>query len=415
MLIDILIYYLVHHVPLMHSNNPISILILDDDAFMLKLLVRMLTNQGLSIVSTYHKGFDALAHLKHSGHPDVIFLDLNMPEMDGIEFIRNLVDYRYTGHVVLVSGEDLRVLQTAETLVKAHHINLLGHLVKPFHPDMLPLLLEKLFATVSPTVRCIPKALYDTHRVRTAIDNKELINYYQPKVAVASGRVIGVETLVRWRHPDDGIVYPDQFISVAEEHGLIDSLTQTVILMALQQARTWQEAGLTLQIAINISMDNLTSLTFPDFVAQHAAAAGVEPHNIILEITESRLMKDARFSLEVLTRLRLKRFRLSIDDFGTGHSSFTQLRNIPFDELKIDRSFVHRAYKNDTLRAIYDASLGLAKQLGLETVAEGVEDVNDWEFLRQTDCEFAQGYFIAHPMPGDALLTWLDNWDKRLS
>jgi EAL domain-containing protein (putative c-di-GMP-specific phosphodiesterase class I) len=139
----------------------------------------------------------------------------------------------------------------------------------------------------------------------------------------------------------------------------------------------------------------------------------VHPENLILEVTESRLMQDQRVSLEILTRLRLKRFKLSIDDFGTGNSSLTQLRNIPFDELKIDQSFVHGAWANDTQRAMFDASLGLARQLGMETVAEGVEDQADWDFLRQQGCDVAQGYFIARPMPAEKFVPWMLEWEKR--
>ena len=158
-------------------------------------------------------------------------------------------------------------------------------------------------------------------------------------------------------------------------------------------------------------MDNLSALGFADFVAAEAAAAGVPPTDIVLEVTESRLMADLRMPLEILTRLRLKRFRLSIDDFGTGHSSLAQLRDFPFDELKIDQSFVHAAWADETLRAIFDANLGLARQLGIAVVAEGVEDRNDWDFLRRTECDLAQGYFIARPMPAADLPGWTQAWE----
>jgi len=162
-------------------------------------------------------------------------------------------------------------------------------------------------------------------------------------------------------------------------------------------------------------MDNLKALGFPDFVAGLAANAGVSPQVVVLEVTESRLMEDLRVSLEILMRMRLKRFRLSIDDFGTGHSSLSQLRDIPFDELKIDQGFVHGAYNNERVRAIYNASLSLARQLGMGVVAEGVEDRDDWNFLCLTGCELAQGYFIAKPMPAADLPAWMEAWQERVS
>jgi EAL domain-containing protein (putative c-di-GMP-specific phosphodiesterase class I) len=240
------------------------------------------------------------------------------------------------------------------------------------------------------------------------------VNFYQPKVVVANAALDGVETLVRWRHPTDGLVFPDQFIGMAEEHGLIDALTRTVLRGAFAQANAWRRAGLHLRVAVNVSMDNLSSVDFAEYVAREAALADVAPQDVLLEITESRLMLDQRAPLEVLTRLRMKRFRLAIDDFGTGHSSLTQLRDIPFDELKIDRSFVHDAWRDQTARAIYDASLALGNKLGMVVVAEGVENREDWELLRRTDCGLAQGYFIGHPMPAAELPSWIDSWNERM-
>ncbi|MEK7844740.1 MAG: EAL domain-containing protein, partial [Pseudomonadota bacterium] len=168
-------------------------------------------------------------------------------------------------------------------------------------------------------------------------------------------------------------------------------------------------------VAINVSMDNLASLDFQDLVVNMVTEAGLSPQKIVLEVTESQLMgADTRIPLEILTRLRLKRFHLSIDDFGTGHSSLAQLRDIPFDELKIDQGFVHRAWTDDTLRAIYDASLSMAKQLGMEVVAEGVEDQNDWELLRRTGCDLAQGNFISRPLQAADFSNWMEEWQNRL-
>jgi EAL domain-containing protein (putative c-di-GMP-specific phosphodiesterase class I) len=233
-------------------------------------------------------------------------------------------------------------------------------------------------------------------------------------VAVATGEIVGVETLVRWRHPVDGIVFPDQFIGLAESAGLIDALTRVVFSKAIEQAKIWREAQLPLRVAVNVSMDNLASLDFLNFIAELTAATGIAPQSIVLEVTETKLMQDTRAPLEILTRLRLKRFRLSIDDFGTGHSSLAQLCDIPFDELKIDQGFVHGAWTDETLRAAYDASLSLARQLGMEVVAEGVQDRNDWDLLRQTGCDLAQGMFMSRPMLPADLPGWVETWRERV-
>ncbi|MDP2821101.1 MAG: EAL domain-containing response regulator [Sulfuritalea sp.] len=398
----------------MVENFALRLMVVDDEPFMRKLLGRLLETLGYTSVSAQASGGEALEALAGPfGPPDLILLDLNMPEMDGIEFVRHLVERCYDGSLVLISGEDERMLQAASKLVQAHRIKVLGHLHKPVVPEALAALLAKWTPPVSGRPRVV-KASYDAEAVRAAIANRELVNYYQPKVAVSDGRVVGVETLVRWQHPADGMVFPDQFIGVAEASGLIDELTRTVLSAALTQTRAWRDAGLDLRVSVNVSMDNLVALGFADYAAAAAATAGVPPADIVLEVTESRLMADLRAPLEILTRLRLKRFRLSIDDFGTGHSSLAQLRDMPFDELKIDRGFVHGASANPTLRAILESNLNLARQLGMEVVAEGVEDEEDWDLLRRTHCDLAQGYFIARPMPAAEISGWILKWQARL-
>lgn len=400
----------------MTNASTLKILILDDDSFMLKLLTKTLAKQGYTNVSAYDNGQDALKKLDHiETHPDLILLDLNMPDMDGIEFVRYLVDRQYHGDLILVSGEDERMLKTAEKLVHAHQIPMLGYLHKPVDAD-------KLFAMVSQSgihntdPSSDPKRkTYTAADLGKAIANHELVNYYQPKVSVSTGEIIGVETLVRWHHPKDGLISPDRFIAIAERCHLINDLTTVVLTEALQQAKIWQQNGLSIRVAINVSMDNLASLDFQDLVVNLVTQAGLSPQKIVLEVTESQVMgADARVPLEILSRLRLKRFHLSIDDFGTGHSSMAQLRDIPFDELKIDQGFVHRAWTDSTLRAIYDASLAMAKQLNMEVVAEGVEDQDDWKLLQETGCDLAQGNFVSKPLQANEFMNWITEWQKRV-
>lgn len=395
------------------KNSTIRILVLDDEPFMLKLIGRELADLGCTSVSTYESGAAVLALIgKPDESPELILLDINMPEMDGLEFVRHLVGRNFTGSLILVSGEDERMQQAAEKLAWAHNITVLGHLHKPATPRGLAELIGKW---VAPTQN-LPRTehqLYGADELRAAIANGELVNYYQPKVLTYSGRVQGVETLVRWRHPQDGLVYPDQFIGLAEVHGLINDLTRVVLTNAFAQAGLWQDAGLVLHVAVNLSMDDLTSMDFVDMVVGLAAESGVAPQMIELEVTESRLMVDLRAPLEILTRLRMKRFRLSIDDFGIGNSSLAQLRDIPFDELKIDQSFVHGACDNEKLWSMFDSCLNLARQLKLEAVvAEGVEDQADWDFVCNRGCDIAQGYFIAKPMSGAELPEWIKTWDR---
>jgi EAL domain-containing protein (putative c-di-GMP-specific phosphodiesterase class I)/AmiR/NasT family two-component response regulator len=390
-----------------------KVLVIDDEPFALSLLARQLVGLGAREVLTCERAEDALGLIgTDPSAVDVLFCDLNMPELDGVELVRRLAQLEYAGSLVLVSGEDERVLQTAERLARGHGLHVLGAVHKPVSPERLRALLVHAKSGRAPALRAVRKT-YGAFDLQRAIREGQLVNHYQPKVELATGAVVGVETLVRWRHPQDGLVFPDQFITTAEEHGLIDELTRAVLAAALGQARRWHDAGLALQVAVNVSMDNLTDLAFPDFVVREVGKAGVPVAGLVLEVTESRLMKDPLAPMDILTRLRLKRIGLSIDDFGTGHSSLAQLRDLPFDELKVDRGFVHGAGRDVSLRAIFEASLGLARQLGMRTVAEGVEDRQDWDFLRAAGCDLAQGWFIAKPMPADALSQWIAGWERR--
>jgi len=389
-----------------------KMLLIDDEPFALKLLIHQLASLGFRDVTPVSGGAEALELIAGGAHFGIILTDLQMPGMDGVEFVRALTQTGYGGELVLVSGEDKRILKTAEQLARIHGLRVLGRLKKPVEPERLAEVLAHHADAVAPRP-CTDGRCYGPDELRQAIAAAELVCHCQPKVSLATGTLTGVEILVRWQHSADGLVFPDRFIAVAEEHGLIDDLTRSVLRDALRQSRLWFNAGREMHVAVNVSMDNLDNLDFPDFVVAAAQEMDVSLSSMVLEVTESRLMKDMRAALDILTRLRLKHVDLSIDDFGTGHSSLAQLRDLPFNELKIDRSFVHSAWRDAQLAAICDASLEIARKLGMRSVAEGVEDIEDWKFLRAHGCEIAQGYFIARPMPMASLAEWLPEWKLR--
>jgi EAL domain-containing protein (putative c-di-GMP-specific phosphodiesterase class I)/FixJ family two-component response regulator len=392
-----------------------GILLLDDDPFMLKLLTVMLAQLGFSHVAAYDNGEKALQRVTETQDLiDLIFLDINMPGMDGVEFIRRLVDCRYGGSVILVSGENSRILESVEKLIEAHHLIALGRLQKPVKPGELASLIGRLEPNKGHRELTRPGShSYHVDELRASIAQGELVNYYQPKVALATFEVVGVESLVRWQHPIDGIVFPDQFLGLAEQHGLLTDVTGVVLVEAMKQAKAWSQAGHQLPVAVNVSMDDLIALDFPDMAANLAASVGVETRLLTLEVTEGQVMRQRSTILDVLSRLSLKRFGLAIDDFGTGHSSLAQLRDLPFNELKVDRGFVHGAATDPTRRVICSASLRMAHQLQMKVVAEGIEDQEDWDFLAHLGCDIGQGYFIARPMPAAAVLDWLSAWGKK--
>ena len=382
-------------------------LIVDDDPFFGRLLLRQLASLGCQRAQ-YSESAQAAVDLVARAPAAIgrVLLDLQMPGMDGIEFIRRLAQLGYQGDLILVSGEDERIRQSAERLARCHGLHVLGALFKPVSATQLRELLAATDASV-PAPALAQRKAYAAGDLAEAIAQGQLLNHYQPKVAVATGAVIGVESLVRWQHPTDGLVGPDRFIPLAEESGLIGELTRSVLRRALRDAAAWMEQQVALHVAVNVSMANLRTLEFPDAVEAEAAAAGVPLASLVLEVTESQLMDDPRAALDILTRLRLKRVTLSIDDFGTGHSSLAKLRDVPFNELKIDRGFVHGASHDAPARAILASSLEIARKLGMRSVAEGVETAADWDLLREVGCDLAQGWLIARPMPAADIPGWV--------
>ncbi len=249
-------------------------------------------------------------------------------------------------------------------------------------------------------------ALVDPEALRAGIDAGEIVVYYQPQVELETGYVRRVEALARWKHATLGLVLPGQFIPVAEQqHGLIHQLTFQVLNQALRQAALWKADGIDVSVAVNLSPVLLDRTELVEEVAGVQQRHGIAPDHLMLEITESLLLRDLAVALGVLARLRLKGFGLSLDDYGTGFSSMQQLARIPFTELKIDRCFVHGSHERESL--MLRSALDLAVQLNIETVAEGVESLEDWRLLQQYGCTLAQGWLLAKPMPGEHFEDWL--------
>jgi predicted signal transduction protein with EAL and GGDEF domain len=243
--------------------------------------------------------------------------------------------------------------------------------------------------------------------LRTALDDDQLVNHYQPKLHLRTGAVIGVEALVRWNHPERGLIYPDVFLPLAEQAGLMRRLALSVLERSLRDLQNWRAAGHELSVAVNLSVSNLQDVALPDQVAMLLEAFAVPPAALTLEITEDVLMADAARSQQVMAALRRLGVRLSIDDYGTGYSSLSYLRALPVDELKLDRSFASNLTSDARAAAIVRSTLQLALDLDMAMVVEGVEDRATLAALRAWDCDVAQGYHIARPMPVDRFLPWL--------
>jgi len=393
------------------QTRPRRILVVDDEPFVLKVLVRQLSQLGYPEILSYEHAQDALEMLQRDDHQvDVVFTDLQMPGMDGVEFLRQLVERGYDGQVVLVSGEDARVLKSAEKLAYSRGLRVLGSLAKPATREQLQ---QRLYSGTASEATATEPGAYRPDELRSAIAAGQIVTCYQPQVAFATGEVTGVEAMIGWQHPRDGLVPAERLLASIDYQGVQNDLTRKMLPSTLEQAAQWQPLGDDFRVGINLSMDDLAALDFPDFIVDAAAHAHFPLSRLVLEINETRLTRDRLVSLDVLTRLRLKRISLLIDDFGGGQSSLAHLRDIPFDELKLDGTFVHGASRDASLNAIVKASLLLARQLNMRTIAQGIDDLEDWRVLRDMACEVAQGEFVGAPMLADALPQWTQAWASR--
>jgi diguanylate cyclase (GGDEF)-like protein len=253
-----------------------------------------------------------------------------------------------------------------------------------------------------------PRRLALLGELRRAIEGRQLLLHYQPKIDAHTGQILGVEALVRWQHPEHGLVPPGEFIPLAERTGLIGPLTHYVMDAALQQCRQWRQAGHELAVAVNVSARRLLDLAFPDEVGGLLARWDVPARLLVVEITESAIMADPAHAMQILGQLNRMGVQLSIDDFGTGYSSMAYLKSLPVDELKVDRSFVSQMTSNSSDAVIVRSTVDLGRNLGLRVVAEGVEDQTTLEALDALGCDAVQGFHVSRPVTPDDLIDWLE-------
>ena len=384
----------------------INILAIDDDSDICELISATAEANGLRCTATTDPAvfFDAL-----TPETSLIVLDLMMPGMDGVELLRLLGQRRCKAGIVLISGVGKRIIETAEELAHAHGLSTVGHLQKPFRVADLEEILKKHARSIAkPIPRPRSSIAVDDTDLRGAIERDEFVLHYQPQIDIATGNVTGLEALVRWEHPERGLIFPDNFIARVEELGLIDQLSWLVFDRGMAEIGKFADKnGVTPMLSVNVSALSLNDLKFPDTMAALIAAQGLSPERIVLEITESGLIQNLTHTLDVLARLRMKQMQLSIDDFGTGYSMMQQLRNIPATELKIDKSFVGNMHSTESDRVMVQKTIEIGHELGMKVVAEGVETEAQLDFLRVNGCDIAQGYFFSRPLPANDLLNWL--------
>lgn len=380
------------------QNRPIT-LIVDDEPGIRNFVQHVAESVGMQAVGAI-SGSDALNKLKTLS-PTIIVMDMQMPNGDGVQLIQGLAGLGIQAKIVIISGADTRLLEISAEIARQRGLDIGAVLHKPVRFEELRRTLSELYSTTMP---------FSAATLREIIDGDAPILHYQPKIRLSDAAFCGVEALLRCRDAADRPVEPELAISIAEQSGLMPELNDRICRAAIEQRRQWSEAGRELDVAINLCASASFEHDLPDRLAALCAEHKVPNTAITLEMTERALERDHLVAMETMARLRLMGFRLSIDDFGTGHSSLVRLRQMPFTELKIDRSFVTNLEKSAENAVIVRSLVQLAHNLEMHCVIEGVEEAYALKFAAQLGCGEAQGFHIARAMPPSEIrefeLTW---------
>jgi EAL domain-containing protein (putative c-di-GMP-specific phosphodiesterase class I)/ActR/RegA family two-component response regulator len=394
-----------HHLPHLHF------LVAEADPIQRRALIDALAQLGASRVTDVPDAPMVLRTLQAGFSPkiDVAIIDLALGGMDGMELLRAIAALRSSVRLIVTGAQPAGVLFSVETLVQAHGVELLGTVSKPVSAGKLKALLDN-YQPPARAKAAEPVPRFSFAEVGAGLQKRQFEPFFQPKIELSTGQVTGLETFARWRHPEHGVLGPGAFMDALEQNKRVDFLDWTMIELSVERCRKFHDQGIPISISLNLAP---ATLAHPNFVRQIASCMkrhGVLPDYLTFEMTETAILDFDVDFIERLVRLRMMGFGLAIDDYGTGRSNLQLLARIPFSELKIDRSFVDGASKKRPLGTVLKSCLGLAHSLDRMSCAVGVETRQDWDFLQELGCTYAQGYHIANPMAADAFPGWLEDW-----
>lgn len=336
-----------------------------------------------------------------------------MGGMDGIELLRHLATRRCRSQLVICSGAPVRVLQSVGELCRTLQLPLLGTLLKPVTKQAVSDLVRLANPpAVSEHVRLAQPPL-QVHEVLRALQQQQFYPVYQPIIELRNNTLRGFEVLSRCRHPSRGLVPPDEFISSLGKYGLIQLHTFDNLEMALRDLQGWLAQGLDLELSVNLSPQMLDDLTLPEQFCRLLDSYHIPYHRLHLEVTESSCAGTMATRLDILNRLVLRGFHLSIDDFGTSFSSSERLQELPFDTVKLDKGYIQRALTDEACRASVESTLMMARRPDMRIVAEGIETVAGWNMIHNAGCDMCQGFYVAAPMQAAQVLPWCQQWQQH--
>lgn len=386
-------------------------LVADGDARLRKGLCEMIAALGGTQITEVSDGRAALGCFHETFAPpvNIAIIDIALDGLDGLELIRSLAALNCRARVIIIGALENNLLFAIETMAQAYGLELFGTLTRPVNGEALQSLLRHYQPPLPPS-QSVPGPTFSFAQVGVGLQARQFEPYFQPKIALDTGHIKGLEVFARWVHPEHGVLGPSSFLDALEENSRIDFLDWCMIEKSVERCREFHEQGLPVEISINVAPE---TLAHPAFIQQITACVErhlLMPQYLTFEMPESSVLTNDPSFLERLVRLRMIGYGLAIDDYGTGRSNVQLLARVPFTELKIDRSFVDGASRRRALGTVLSSCLGLAKSLDRESCAVGVETRQDWDFLQGLGCTYAQGYHIARPMSAEAFPGWLKDW-----
>lgn len=336
--------------------------------------------------------------------PQLVLLDLEMPRLDGVQVLQHMAREGINVPVIVTSGKDYMLISSVEMMGRELGLTVLGGLKKPLRQQDLADLIQRLGRSRASAHEVASE--FSDSEVRRALDQGEIIPYYQPKVTLQGNLLKGAEMLARWNHPERGIISPVHFIPIMEKCGWVTELTLKMLQAGLQQWQQWARRGLRIPLSVNLSALSLQGETLVPAIEACLRASRVPARFTIFEITETAVAENLAEAIGIAARLRLSGFGLSIDDFGTGFATVQQLTRFPFTELKIDQSLVTSVANKPHMEAILNSVIELAQRMQLTTVAEGIETDEDLHFISNHGCILGQGYLFAKPLDANQFETW---------
>lgn len=392
----------------------INTLVVDDSKSMLALMSALLESLGVSSCTCVSSGGEALELIKEQGAEfNLIFVDLNMPGMDGMELIRLLSKEGFLGGVAILSKLDNKIIQLAADVLLERRTHLIGCISKPVTEEKLSVILKK-HQSMTPNIAPNQGQQLSVNDIELAIDERRVVPYYQPKVDNQTGKVGSLEILVRISQPSEiDAVAAGRFVSVAEQHGLIELLTLSLLRRVMKDLPAiLNEFGEECRLSLNISALMLNNETLPTRLLRFLEKHGFKAGNFIVEVTESQAVENA-VQMETLNRLRINGFGLSLDDYGTGYTNIQQLKTLPYTEIKIDRSLVYNIANDKLSQVVAQALFDIFEELDVDIVTEGVELVSDLDYLNELHIPIKlQGYIISKPKVLNDICRWHKSWNR---